>query len=198
MTTARARRHEATRREILEVAWRHAEESGIAGISLRDIAGEVGMRAPSLYTYFESKDAIYDAMFAEGYRALITHYEGFAERFGSLDRRAALTTTVEGFIDFCQASQARYQLMFTRAIPGWEPSEEAYAVSLASYGEAQGALATMGVEGQDRLDLYIAVTAGLAAQQMSNDPTGDRWRRLASDAVEMLVGYLDQGKGETP
>ena len=67
MTTARSRRHEATRREILDAAWAQAEELGIAAISLREVAAAVGMRAPSLYTYFASKDAIYDAMFAEGY-----------------------------------------------------------------------------------------------------------------------------------
>ena len=69
-TTRRDIRRETTRRAIVAAAWEHAERAGVAGISLRELAADVGMRAPSLYTYFPSKDAIYDAMFAEGYQAL--------------------------------------------------------------------------------------------------------------------------------
>ena len=36
---------------------------------LRDLAAMVGLRQPSLYAYFDSKHALYDAMFAEGNRA---------------------------------------------------------------------------------------------------------------------------------
>ena len=59
-----AERREATRREILDVAWQLARERGLSQLTLRDIAQRVGMRAPSLYSHFESKNAIYDAMFA--------------------------------------------------------------------------------------------------------------------------------------
>jgi Bacterial regulatory proteins, tetR family len=34
--------------------------------TLRALAERVGMRGPSLYTHFESKNAIYDAMCTEG------------------------------------------------------------------------------------------------------------------------------------
>ena len=62
-------------------------EHGIAGVSLHALAREVGIRQPSLYGYFDSKDALYDAMFADGNRQLI-------ERLNALkvprDPRAAL------------------------------------------------------------------------------------------------------------
>ena len=62
-----AERREATRREIVEVAWALAQEQGLAGFTMRDVAERVGMRAPSLYTHFESKHAIYDAMFGQAW-----------------------------------------------------------------------------------------------------------------------------------
>ena len=40
------------------------QERGLSQLTLRDIAHRVGMRPPSLYSHFESKNAIYDAMFA--------------------------------------------------------------------------------------------------------------------------------------
>ncbi len=42
----RARVREATRSEILEAAWKLARERGVAALTLRDLAKEVGMRAP--------------------------------------------------------------------------------------------------------------------------------------------------------
>jgi AcrR family transcriptional regulator len=44
-----AERRKATRAEILEAAWKLAQEKGLADFTLRDLAERVGMRAPSLY-----------------------------------------------------------------------------------------------------------------------------------------------------
>ena len=55
----------------MDFAWELAREQGIAGVSLHGLARAVGIRQPSLYEYFESKHALYDAMFADGNRQLI-------------------------------------------------------------------------------------------------------------------------------
>ncbi len=196
MVSAQTRRHNATRQEILDAAWAQAEESGVAGISLRELAASVGMRAPSLYTYFDSKDAIYDAMFTEAYEALSVFSDEIVVEATGLGRVDALALAVERFVLFCQDSPARYQLMFTRAVPGWEPSAGAYAVSVRSYTEMAEVLTGFGIMSQEALDLYTAVSAGLAAQQMANEPVGDRWRRLARSSMEMLVEHLDRKERE--
>lgn len=192
MESVRERRRAVTRREILSVAWDLAGEHGIAGISLREVASRVGMRAPSLYTYFEGKDAIFDAMFAEGYHALIDFYEELEAATDGLDPVDALTLGIKGFVDFCRAGPARYQLMFGRPVPGWEPSPEVYEVSVTSYRYAARFFAGLGVDEQSLLDLCLATTAGLAAQQMSNEPGGTRWRNLARETAEMLVKHIAQ------
>jgi hypothetical protein len=51
-------------------------------------------------------------------------------------------------------------------------------------------LTVLGIEGERALDLWIAITAGLAAQQLANDPTGDRWIRLSDDAAAMFLDHL--------
>ncbi len=75
-TDRRAARHEATKARILDAAWALAREHGLAGISLRDLAAAVDLRQPSLYSYFESKNALYDAMFAQGYQQLLDVIDG--------------------------------------------------------------------------------------------------------------------------
>jgi len=190
-TDVRARRREATRREILDAAWRLAAEQGLANLSLRDVAAEVGMRAPSLYTYFDSKGSMLDAMFAQGYRELDELYAGVRS---DGDLAAMLTAATEAFVRFCQASVPRYQLMFTRAVAGWEPSARAYEVSVASYEHMRDRLAAAGVQGQRALDLWTAMTAGLAAQQLANDPDGDRWFVLSRDVAVMFVDHLRRNR----
>src|SRR5664279_5219913 len=85
-----AERREATRTEILEAAWDIARENGLADLTLRDVAARIGMRAPSLYSYFTSKNAIYDAMFGQAwteYLAVIEAVEATVPR----SPRAGLT-----------------------------------------------------------------------------------------------------------
>ena len=193
-TDRRHRRHEQTRREILDAAWTAAEEHGIAGLSLRQVARSVGMQAPSLYTYFESKDSLFDAMFAEGYHQLGAAVTQWLPMIEDLDPEATLTTILQQWIRFCQASVARYQLMFTRAVPGWVPSAEAYAVSQKEFERMAAALAPLGIAGGEHLDLFTALSSGLAAQQLANDPDGDRWSNLAPTVARMM---LDQVRGRT-
>ena len=187
--TVRRRGHAHVREVILAEAWRLADEAGIAGLTLRELARRVGMQAPSLYTYFGSKDALFDAMFRAGYEALDRAQTDWAAAVEGMDTVDALARSLEWWIDFCQESIARYQLMFTRAIPGWSPSPEAYAASSRQFERMNAALAAVGVEGEEQLALFTALSAGLAAQQLANDPDGDSWKSLAPVAADMFVRY---------
>ena len=185
----RAERREATRAEILEAAWDLVRAEGLASLNLRDLAARVGMQAPSLYSYFDSKHAIYDAMFAQGYRQLIEARVSAPPPEG-VDPADWLRQRTHLFITFNVADPARYQLMFQRTIPGFEPSPESYAVSVAALEEARAGLASIGLTEPAHLDLWTALTTGLADQQISNDPGGDRWIRLIDDAVEMYLSHV--------
>jgi AcrR family transcriptional regulator len=182
----RAERHEATRAEILEAAWELAREQGLAGLSLRDLGERVGMRAQSLYSYFDSKHAIYDAMFAQGnaeYLRRIEALEPTDDPRGDVHRGCRL------FFDFCTEDPERYQLLFQRTLPGFEPSPEAWAISLAGYDAAMEQLRRLGLDDPAVFDLMTGLITGLTSQQISNDPGGDRWSRLLDDAVDMFLEY---------
>src|SRR3954447_17455751 len=74
----RAERAEATRREILDAAWALVREQGLASLTMRDLGARVGMKAQSLYGYFPSKHAIYDAMFGAANREMVARGRGAA------------------------------------------------------------------------------------------------------------------------
>src|SRR5256885_16808068 len=67
----RHRRRLETIEEVLDHAVRIMAEDGVAGLSLGEIARRMGIRTPSLYVYFPSKNALYDALFARGWRELL-------------------------------------------------------------------------------------------------------------------------------
>lgn len=182
----RAERREATRAEILDAAWEMVRAEGLAGLSLRDLARRVGMKAPSLYSYFDSKHAIYDAMFAQGARDYLEH-EARTPTTG--DPLSDLRAALHAFVGFCTEDPVRYQLMFQRTIPGFEPSPETFALSIAGLERLQNRLAGLGIIDRRSLDLLTALGTGLTDQQISNDPGGDRWIRLVDDAMEMYFNY---------
>ena len=183
----RAERHQATKDEIVSAAWTMVRSQGLAGLSLRDLARDVGMKAPSLYSYFESKFAIYDAMFAEGARAFLALQ---SEVVQTGDPLSDLQAMMRFFIQFCTNDPARYQLMFQRTIPGFEPSKETFALAVKGLERLRTDLGAMGITGQRSLDLLTALSTGLADQQISNDPGGNRWIGLADEAGVMFFTHV--------
>jgi AcrR family transcriptional regulator len=191
----RAERREATRAEILEAAQEVMREHGVAGLSLRDLGQKVGMRAQSLYSYFDSKEAIYDALFAEGFRQYLDLRRAVPS---TGDPRADFRAVCRLFLDFCLEDPARYQLLFQRTIPGFTPSPESYAPSVEGLELTRQLLVDAGADDPADLDLFTALTTGLIDQQISNDPGGDRWYRLLDDALDMFFAYIDaREKGRT-
>jgi AcrR family transcriptional regulator len=186
----RAERHEATRAEILDAAWEQAQLNGLAAISLRDLARTIGMQAPSLYSYFDSKHAIYDAMYAQASQEFLDGQVGLPAD----EPVAALKAVVRYFVEFCAADAARYQLLFQRTIPGFEPSPESFEISQRSLAHLGAHLASLGVTDARALDLFTALGTGLAAQQIANDPGGDRWIRLVDEAVEMFHDHMTKAR----
>lgn len=185
----RAERRAATRAEVLDVAWDTVRRDGLAALSLRDVAQRVGLRPPSLYSYFESKNAIYDAMYAQAAEQYLADVTAVPATGDPVEDLSALTRR---FLDFCTDDPSRYQLLFQRTVPGFEPSAASYAVAGQALDAVRRRLADLGVTDPAAIDLATAMATGLADQQISNDPGGDRWVRLVDDACRMLLDHFSR------
>jgi AcrR family transcriptional regulator len=180
-------RHEATKQEILDTAWSMVRAQGLAALTLRALAHAVDMEPQSLYTYFASKNALYDRMFADGNRELERR---FADAHIPAEARGALRAVARTFVEFAAQDQARYQLLFLRTIPQFQPSEESYAIAAEILSRVRAILTRAGLHDAADFDLWTAVVAGLASQQLANDPGGDRYLRLIDDAVDMFADHV--------
>ena len=188
-TDRRAARRAATRDEILRAAWALVRAEGLAALSMRDLAAAVGMRAPSLYQYFDSKLAIYDAMFGQGMVEALAVIEGGIEGRAGRD---ALRESGRALLRFTVSDPVRNQLLFQRTIPGFEPTPGSYAPALALSARVQSLIAELGVaDPAQAMDLWTALISGLSNQQLSNEPGGERWIRLFDRTVDMFFAEVD-------
>jgi len=185
-----ALRRKRTEDEIVAAAWDLVHEHGLGSLSMRDLGDRVGMKAQSLYSYFASKNDIYDAMFREGQIAFAATMTITPDDLGGDESpQAELRLACHRFFEYCTSDTARYQLMFQRVIPDFVPSPQTYELAVETLGLARERMRAAGLDSDRDLDLWTAILTGLVDQQISNDPGGTRWERLIDDAVDMFFAF---------
>lgn len=79
--SARRRRKGAiTRERILDAAEELFAANGYDGTTLRDVASSVGIRNPSLYNHFQSKESLYEAVLERGLGPVLRMLREFVEQ----------------------------------------------------------------------------------------------------------------------
>jgi AcrR family transcriptional regulator len=198
--TPRERHRLQTREEILDAALAVMAEHGVAALNLTEVARRVGLRQPSLYQYFNSRTAVYDALFERGMRA---HHEILAAAVsGHGGGWAAVRLAMRETLRFAAGQPVLAQMLFTRAVPGFVPSDRAYAPSLRGYELVRAAMAAAAeraelhpaAASQDGIALLFALVAGIASQHSANDPAAGfaegRLIALLDPALDMYAAYF--------
>lgn len=203
-------RRERNRQEmidnILSIAREMMRADGVAALSLNGIARRLGMTTPALYTYFDSKHAIYDALFKLG-------FEEFGRRMRVVMQESRppyeqLKALFEGHMAFALDNPDLYQLMMQRPIPGFVPSEESLAASLSNLQEASEQLPRLleeaglspGMPDEEARDLLFAMMDGLTNLHLANDPglpVGQgRFGKLPSRAAQLFASAMKPGNSQ--
>lgn len=176
----RARRRQETIDEILAIAEAVMDEEGVGGLSLSEVARRLGVKPPSLYKYFDSLAAIYDALFERGQRA---NLEGMRTAMaGAEPGLPALAAGLDASGRWCMAHPAVAQLLWWRPVPGFEPSREALAPSAEMVALQRQAFADAIAAGQLAADadpeelVWVsgALISGVLGMALANEP-GQRW-----------------------
>ncbi len=172
----RARRRQDTIQEILDIAEDVMTEEGVNGLSLAEVARRLGVQPPSIYKYFPSLMAIYDAVFVRGQ---LEHLEVMRQAMaGAEPGLEALTAGLEASGRWALANRATAQLLFWRPVPSFEPSAEAFAPSVEMFGLQRAAMADavaagqLGSEADSDEAVYLVSTLiiGVLTMAMANEP----------------------------
>jgi AcrR family transcriptional regulator len=182
----RETRRQAARAALVATAWEIVREDGLDALSLRELARRAGITTPTVYAYFESKNAIIDAMFGEAAQSFA---DSKAEPLDTGDAHQNLVADARCFVEFCTSDVTRYQLLFQHSVPGFSPSQASYAPAVAALQLLRERLARNGVSDPRHVDIWTALMTGLVDQQISNDPGGDRWSRLIDEVVQMFLAH---------
>jgi AcrR family transcriptional regulator len=202
----RARRRRETIEEALDHAVAIMGEQGVGGLTISEMARRVGVKAPSLYKYFPSLHAVYDALFARGLassdaavQAAIT-----APPSGLMRIRAGTRAVVR----WCVDNPALAQLLYWRAVPGFEPSPETFAASARGMEQLRAELAEAVRRGElhpradsdDAVRMLTILMSGLFTQQMANQPgvayDNGLFTRRTDDALDMFIVYYDARRND--
>jgi AcrR family transcriptional regulator len=175
-------RRQQTIGEILDISVDVMTEEGVNGLTLSEVARRLGVRPPSLYKYFPSLGAVFDALFERGQLA---HLEAMrAAMAGTEPGLEALGAGLDASGRWCVANRALAQLLFWRPVPNFEPSAEAMAPSHEMIELQRGALRDAMASGQlgpgaDEMEaIYLVSTmiAGVISQTLANEP-GTPWSK---------------------
>jgi AcrR family transcriptional regulator len=120
---------------LVEAASGLLEREGPDALSVRRIAADAGVAPMGVYNHFHSKAGIVDALFVEGFKRL-------GEAMITLgDVEDPLEALIEGgrrYRALALAHPMAYQVMFLRAVPGYEPSEAAKTIATRAWGGGGG------------------------------------------------------------
>jgi AcrR family transcriptional regulator len=125
--TPRARQIVNTARDLLE-------EEGLDALSMRNLAARLGIRAPSLYKHFPSKEALEAALISVGFKEQGALFDAALEA-----STEPLVAMAEAYRAFAHRHPHLYRLMYDRSlersllVPGSEESAVAPALRAAGH-----------------------------------------------------------------
>ena len=176
------------------------------GLSLAEVARRLGVQPPSLYKYFPSLMAIYDALFLEGQRENLE-----AMRLGMQGAEPGLDALIAGLEAsgrWALANRAVAELLFWRPVPSFRPSLEAFAVSVEMVELQRGALADAVAKGQlgpgadeeGAIYLVSTIIVGVLSQAFANEPDlpwGEgRFTSMFATLMRLLPAAFPPGASE--
>lgn len=193
----RQRNREAIIEDIVQIARTMIQADGAASLSFNAIARELGIKPPSLYTYFESKHAIYDALFRRGWVLFTEQSDALSQQEGTL--REKLLRMSEMYMRFAQENPDYYQIMFQRPVPSFVPSDESLALSFAALERFTEYLQALlqsegidpGIPTEQARDIILALNHGLTELHLANNPelpVGEgRYGSLIEHSIDVLM-----------
>jgi AcrR family transcriptional regulator len=113
------------------------ETEGPDGLSVRRIAAAANVAPMGVYNHFESKFGIIEALFVQGFEQLREALTTIAE---VEDPYEALREGGRRYRALALAHPMMYQVMFLRAVPGFEPSDPAVEVATSAFDSLAAAV----------------------------------------------------------
>lgn len=118
---------------VIEAAWAQIAREGAPALSLRAIARDLGIAAPSIYNHFADRDALVTALILEAYASLGAQQQSANNAVTADDLRGRLISIGKAYHEWALAYPQRYHLIFGTPIPGYSaPLDEVQPMAASS------------------------------------------------------------------
>jgi AcrR family transcriptional regulator len=196
---------EVLRRAILDAASGLLVEEGPQALTMRRVASAVGCSTTVLYKMFGGKEGLADALYREGFERLTRRLEEAERADDSDDPVARAVALAIAYRKSALADRNYYEVMFGRAIPGFEPSRESLAVADASLGKLADAVqegmdSGVLVEGDARAvaEVLWAAAHGVVSLELAGhfapEVATERYRTLCRAAMAPFLVKRESGR----
>jgi AcrR family transcriptional regulator len=145
----RSYHHGNLRRALLDAALALFAERGRFDFTMRELARAAGVTHNAPYRHFADRDALLDALAAEGFELLRTR--SFADAEGDADARTRVAKLGAAYVGFAAEHPSHFRLMFLRPLEGASP--ELAKSAKASFAVLERAIADAASAGQLRAGL---------------------------------------------
>ena len=178
------------RQRLCQVAERRFAERGADGVSMRQLAQELGCSATTPYRYFADKDAILAAVRAAAFDRFAAALEAACKAKG--DARAQSRAVGEAYVRFAFAEPNAYRLMFDLTQPGEARYPELARATARARLTMQAHVKTLVAEGIQAGDpgllgyVYWAALHGLVVLQLAGKLGGAPDFKLLHDTMNRL------------
>ena len=122
--TRRERLHLQTIDEIKTAAWQQITEEGVASLSLRAIAREVGITAPGLYHYYRSRDDLVTDLMIEAFNSFSGALETSRDSCKPADYVGRFRAVCKAYFQWAISNPQKYALIFYAPVPGYTLDEK--------------------------------------------------------------------------
>ena len=193
--------------KILDAAGWLLAEYGPQALTVRRVASAVGCSTTVLYTMFGGKGGLADALYREGFERLTRRLEEAENADDApedpVGRAAALAIA---YRQSALADRNYYEVMFGRAIPGFEPSEESLAVTNASLAmlasavrEAMDAGVLVDGDAGAVAEVLWAAAHGVVSLELTGyftpEVAAEHYRTLCQAAMAPFLAGRESGSG---
>ncbi len=120
------------KQQIIRVASRLFSRRGFDKVTTRELAEECGVSEPALYRYFDSKEAIYDAVL-DSIRSHVDVEKAFAEYKDEMDLERILMALATHILEHASKDDAMNRLLFYSALQGHQKARQVYQTIRGTY-----------------------------------------------------------------
>ena len=191
-----------SRTKILNATTELFLEGGASALSVRAISARAGLSTIGIYSHFQGKQGILDALYIEGFNLVRQ-----AMNVGSGERatKEQVLESCLGYLNVGEQHEAHYRLIFGESDPGYTPSEQASAARDEAFSKlvkVAGSYLPDNSSALDRRKIALdtwAIVHGYVSIRHHGVLTGDSlldWKSMAIRVVSVYLDAIGAGEGE--